>query len=388
MTARTKASLTSLFIVMLFTLIQTACSGQDTITLISTITPTYTPVPTAKQKSTPTSTQAYIASPTSYLIANEMNQQAHNDKATQIAQFHPTLNPTMIATKQAWYVTAVAAQETERAESEQAWSVNATQIAQFPLACEDVNYYLGDISPDGKWLALPCGYKSNQILIVQNKEGIKWILEFKDFLSPDSPDDMMGFLPPKFWSPDGKYLYFSIVLGYDGGGDYCFPSSRGKYGLFRLNLRTGTWSTVIPSTDLFPGYEIEFSPTGRYYAITIEGVTIADLQTEMSTKLDTNGVIQAMSWSPDGKHLAYSEASCNEQSILSSSIYVWDTLTNKSQILFTTSGMKLKPELWADNSTLRIIGEEIIGFDSFYTIYEYDITQDRIMFTGTATPPP
>jgi len=199
----------------------------------------------------------------------------------------------------------------------------------------------------------------------------------------------MGGLYPKFWSPDGEYLYFTSGIGYDGGGDDCFPSSRGHYGLFRINLKTGSWTTLIPPTDSFPGYGIEFSLTGRRYAATIDGVMMTDLNNGDVATINVSGIVEGLSWSPDGVHLAYSVASCGEQSVQSSSVYVRDALTNQTQMLFVaTDGTLLKPEAWIDNSTLRIEGGKRVDLDMLYTVYLYDITQNSLLFTNTATPSP
>ena len=293
-----------------------------------------------------------------------------------------TLNPTQQA-EQVIY-------QTETAESQRKQQIqddNATKVAQFPVACD--GKHSGNISPNERWLATSCGSKSDQTLIVQNREGAKWVLDFKDFLSPNSPAGVPGALIPKFWSPDGEYLYFISTLGYSGGGNDCFPwYDRGQYGLFRLNLKMGSWTTIIPATDSFPGYGIEFSPTGRRFAATINGVMITDLNTSEVTKIDVPGVVQGLSWSPDGIHLAYSAASCGEQLLQSSSAYIWDALTNQAQKLIATDEMLLRPELWSDNSTLRIEGEKYVSPHNLYTIYVYDISQDDLVFTGTATPYP
>jgi WD40 repeat protein len=335
-------------------------------------TPIKTPEPLERTTNTPESIEPAV--PTS----------------RRIALASPTYTPTPNSTQQTWYATAMAVQETERSESQRSWDEKETQVAQFSVDCEHLSTYDSSISPDGKWFAASCDYKRDQTLIVQNEEGTKWIVKFEDFLNADTPTNIMGALYPKFWSPEGEYLYFTVGLGYDGGGNYCFPSpgDYGNYGLFRLNLKTGLSSTHISSTDLFPGYEIEFSPTGRRYAVTMNGVMIMDLQTGNQTKIETNGVIETLKWSPDGKYLAYSVANCDEERVISSSVFVWDMLTNELLNLFNTDGMILKPELWSDNSTLRIIGEEISDLKSFYTIYEYDIVQESIIYTGTATPSP
>jgi Tol biopolymer transport system component len=295
----------------------------------------------------------------------------------------------MDPTKQVWYSTAIVVHETERAEylavHQQTQSVEATQVAQFPVPCGNKNSK--SVSPDGKWLATSCGYKSDQTLVVQNKDGTRWVLVFGDFVSPDSPEGISGGLSPKFWSADGNYLYFSIGLGYSGGGDDCFPDTIGEYGLFRLNLRTGTWTTPIPSTDAFPGYDIKFSPTGRRYAADIDGVTIVDLKTGEVTQLDIPNAMDLI-WSPDGQYLAFSGAICGEERVESSSVYVWDALTDQTQLLYTTENILLKPESWADSLTLRIRGEERIDLDTLYTIYVFDILSKSLLLTGTATPYP
>jgi Tol biopolymer transport system component len=270
--------------------------------------------------------------------------------------------------------------------TQQARYIEATQVAQFSDGCEDVDYSVNDISPDGKWLASSCGNQRDQTLVVQNKEGTNWVLNFKDFVHPDSflDADPRGVLFSEFWSPDGEYLYFAPVLGYEGGGNDCFPGI-GLYGLFRLDLRTGSWVTLIPATHVFPGYEIDFAPTGRRYATDMNGVTITDLKTGRVTQIDVDGVID-LSWSPDGTRLAYSVATCGEQVVESSAAYVWDASTNQSQVLLTTNETVLRPEAWVDNTTLRVTGEEWIGGDLLYTVYIYDLVQQGLAFTGTATP--
>lgn len=290
-----------------------------------------------------------------------------------------TLDPTQQARRSIY--------QTETADAklrEQLWNEKMTQVAQFPNVCDFSSF--DSISPDGDWIALYCD--KDQTMIVQNKQGAKWVLNFTDFLSPDSPEGMWGVLYPEFWSAEGQYLYFTIGLGYSGGGDDCFPvSARGDYGLFRLNIKTGVWVTMIPSTDAFPGYGIEFSPTGRRYAATINGMMITDLNTGEVINIDVSGVIQGFSWSPDGTHLAYSVASCGEDfSVESSSAYVWDALTDQTQTLVSTNEMVLRNVSWSNNWTIRVEGEKYISTNTLYTIYVYDISQGNLVFTGTATP--
>lgn len=298
-----------------------------------------------------------------------------------------TLTSTLNPTQQTWLSTAITIQRTENAVTQQAIEAKSTTIAEFPIInCSESSFY-SEISPDGEWIASSCGYKRNQTLILQNKEGIEWILEFKDFLPPSFSEGGSGSLHAVFWDTEGKYLYFTTSLGWSGGGDLCFPGY-GTNGLFRLNLKTGSWITLINPPEYFPGDEIKFSPTGRRYATNVSGIIITDINTGEVTQIDAFGVIE-FNWSPDGTNLAYSVASCNEEGfVVSSSLYIWNALTTQSRLILTTEEILLSPSSWENNSTLRITGEKLIDYNYLYTIYLYDITQETVVFTGTATPQP
>lgn len=242
------------------------------------------------------------------------------------------------------------------------------------------------ISPNGEWFAISCGYKRNQSLVVQNLEGTKWVFHLANFLNPDL-QGIMGNFTPLAWSDDGRFLYFTKNLGYDGGGNQCFPGY-GVYGLYRLHLKSGTLVTLIQSKDdWFPGDEIRFSPTNEYYAVDIDGIKITNLESGKEFKIDVSGVME-MSWSPDGKFLAFSVATCGENLVESSSIFVWDSSTNQTQVLLSTKEMLLRPQSWIDNSKLRFEGEKWVGLNNEYTIFEYNLIENEMMLSGTATPYP
>lgn len=242
------------------------------------------------------------------------------------------------------------------------------------------------ISSDGKWVSISCGYKRNQTLIVQNQNGVKWIFKFTDFIDP-SLEGGMGRFTPLAWSPDNRFLYFSKVMGYSGGGNQCFPGG-GDYGLYRLHLETGDLVTFISSDGQdFPGDKVRFSPTNEYYAVNRDGITIRNIMSGKETKIDVSDVME-MNWSPDGKFLAFSVANCGETLVESSSIFVWNSSTNQTQTLFSSKEMLLRPKLWIDNEKLRFEGETWIGGNDKYTIFEYNLTESKMMFSGTATPYP
>lgn len=288
-----------------------------------------------------------------------------------------TLNPT----QQIWLSTAIVIKETQRAVDEQAREKTGDEIDQFPLACGDS--YDFNLSPDARWLATSCGDRYDSFLVVQNKEGIRWILEFEDFLHPSFSEGTPGGLWVVFWDFEGEYLYFTASVGWSGGGDFCF-SGGGALGLFRLNLKTGSWTELIDRTDRFPGDKIRFSSTGRRYAVDINGITITDLQTGEVVQINVSRVM-GLIWSPDGTKLAYSTARCNAEGfVIDSSLYIWDALKNESRFILKTEKALLYPDSWDNISRLRISSEEYIPEikKTIYTLYEYDITRDELIFIG------
>jgi hypothetical protein len=95
-----------------------------------------------------------------------------------------------------------------------------------------------------------------------------------------------------------------------------------------------------------------------------------------------------MSWSPDGRFLAFSIASCGEDFVELSSIFVWDSSTKQTQVLFSSEEMLLVPQAWISNSVLEFEGEKWVDNDYLYTIFEYDLEDGKVIFSGTATPRP
>lgn len=221
---------------------------------------------------------------------------------------------------------------------------------------------------------------------MQNQDGVKWVFDYIDFIDP-SLEGALGGFTPLAWSPDNRFFYFSKVIGYSGGGNQCFPGG-GDYGLYRLHLKTGSIVTLVSSDGLdFPGDKIRFSPTNEYYAVNRDGVTIANTISGKETKIAVSGVME-MIWSPDGIFLAFSVASCGETLVESSSVFVWNSSTNQTKVLLSTKDMLLRPQLWIDNSRLRFEGERWVGNNNAYTIFEYNLIENEMIFSGTATPRP
>jgi hypothetical protein len=248
--------------------------------------------------------------------------------------------------------------------------------------------FLSSRSSSENWAAINCNNGDDIKLIVLGHEGQQWSLDLKSFLYPSYPGWPEAILSPIIWDADEKFLYFSTSLGYSGGGNECF-SGGGTYGLFQLDLFTGSVSTLLPPTDKFPGYRVVFSPNATYFAANKDGVTISNLETNESTVIDVSAVM-GLSWSPNGRFLTFTTAQCGVEYVESSSVYVWDANTNQTYLLFSQDGMVLRPSSWTTNSVIRIEGETWLrdSNGSAYTIFEYDIAQGELIYSATATPRP
>jgi hypothetical protein len=340
-------------------LAQAACDSQAT--LVPTISITHTKTAKPIKTRIPTSTPTITAS--------------------------STPSPTRDATQQTWYNTAIAVQTQEQVAQNQAWIMRETQRAPFPTQCT-VRFY-EDFSPNGEWYATNCmvDLDSGEMLLVQNKKGTRWILHPEDFLNPEDPDYSTSVPFPIFWSPDGSYLYFVLALGGDRGGDVCFArENETEDSLFRLKLSTGDWVKIDQMTAGSNGVDYEFSPTGRRYASTINGVTITDLKTGKTNTITTSGTVVNMVWSPDGLILAYSVDDCNFEKINASSLYIWNAGTDQTQTIDNMEGSLLIPVSWADNSTVRVIGGKFINDNWSDTIYTYSVEPVKMLSEETATP--
>lgn len=265
----------------------------------------------------------------------------------------------------------------------------------FEALCDefDSDYRKGaSISPDENWTAISCGYKENQIMLVLNNQEIRWLLDYQDFIRPDFAD-LTGALRPIVWSSDGRFLYFTKELGWDGGGNQCFVFGN-MYGLYRLHLQTGTVVTMFPTDDQFSGDQISFSPNTEYYAIEYYAnhahrLRIANtLSGEVEVMTINASNVMSMIWSPDSRYLAYSVASCGEQLVEDSSLYVWDSDTRQSLMLYSVEDMLLADISWVNNTTIRFKGEVWDGSDVLITYFEYDLVRDGLTFSATATPRP
>jgi len=176
--------------------------------------------------------------------------------------------------------------------TEQADNAQATRIAEFSVNCDSHNQDKF-ISPNENWLAIHCIRKLNPTLEIVNREGKRWVLQLKDYVSKkyvhDEGAGMGGFHPEK-WTNDGEYLYFSSAL-YSSGGYVCFYDLTAQ-GLYRIKLNDGTVSAILPAEGASSDYTVSFSPTDRRLAYQGNGdLIIRDLQTSNEFTIGVEGTV-------------------------------------------------------------------------------------------------
>lgn len=267
---------------------------------------------------------------------------------------------------------------TQTALTVQAVDLTATQIASFPVKCDENNPFYSMQSSDGNWLAIQCSDKSSEGLEVISKEGKRWVLTFTKFLSVDFMRDgnaVLGGLYPEHWTSDGKYLYFSTRLNISGGGP-CFYGWNID-GLFRINVDDGSVTTTlerIPSSDAF--YDIAFSSDGYRFAYeyNYNHLAIVDLRTGEEFAVESGeDNVGNLSWSPDGSQLAY--AKCHETidqtMVEKSSIIVYSPETRTSKKILEVKQTLLRIESQNGDQVLKISKNDFQANRTDYLFFDW-----------------
>lgn len=269
-----------------------------------------------------------------------------------------------------------------------AQSARQTAIAQYPSICE-VSYGR-EFSPNKLWMAEFCDSESDKspILTISNKEtGELWKLVYQDYIQ-NTEISPFGGLAVAYWSNDGQYAYFASFTGGDGGECFVGFLDSGS-GLFRLDLQTGSITTVLPPSDNFAWYGFSFSPTDRrlVYGARSRDLKILDITTGQVTKLfSVKDFSQSGDYvlSPDGLMFSYSTVLWNNMyERVAYSLRLVDAQTGSERILLESPDNCFATRSWSDNNVLTIE-----RYDKNYdqTLVEYDLNLNKIVSEATAMP--
>jgi hypothetical protein len=276
-----------------------------------------------------------------------------------------------------------------------AQSVGTTQtaeqilIAQYPRICDSAQA-APEFSPNGLWLEELCYSDADQspVLTFSNKDTqILWKLVYRDYIQSNDifPE---GGLAVIHWTSDGQYAYFASYHLGDGGECFIGFLDSGS-GLFRLNLQTGSTTTIRPLRDNFNWYKFSFSATDRrlVYGAHSQDLKLLDITTGQVTELfpasdfDQSGDFV---WSPDGLKFVYStvlDISSGES--VNCALRLVDAQSGGERILLESPDNCFAARSWSENNILTIE-----RYDKNYerTLVEYDLNSNTIISEATATP--
>jgi hypothetical protein len=267
-----------------------------------------------------------------------------------------------------------------------------TLVAPYPRICTDP-FTQREFSPDGLWMTELCPGEEDDSLImtISNRETHKlWKLVYRDYTERSGVFGDEGFQVVN-WSNDDTYAYISVFFHGDGG--VCFtgmrPEQYGK-GLLRLDLQTGSVTTMLPLKDE-GGYGFSFSPTGRrlVYETYLPGLRILDMQT--GQLIDANSARQFdvggnYVWSPDGLQFVYSNVEYTDQWDLANySLRLVDGKTGEEQAVLESAQNCFAGKNWKDD---HVIVVERFDPDDKVTVIEYDLNLKQVLSESTATPAP
>jgi len=262
-------------------------------------------------------------------------------------------------------------------------------MSQYPRICDSA-YALPKYSPNELWMEELCYSDADQdtILTISNKDTqVIWKLAYKDYIQAANafPD---GGLAVIHWTSDGRYAYFASYHSGDGGECFVGFLDSGS-GLFRLDLQTGSTTTLLPLSDNYAWYGFSFSPTDRrlVYGARSRDLKVLDITTGQVNNLSSAKDFSQSGdyvWSSDGFNFLYSTVLYNEISEpISYSLRLVNAQTGGEQILLESPDRCFAARSWSDNNILTI---ESYDKDYNQTLVEYDLNLNKIISGATATP--
>ncbi len=228
-------------------------------------------------------------------------------------------------------------------------------------------------SPDGKYLAFtistnPGGSSTSPVQTSTAQVGV-WdaLTKAKVSLSTSTyPGSSYANININ-WSPDGKYLAFTTSTNPGGSSTSTAQTS---------TVQVWVWDAITKakvslSTSTYPGsfyanININWSPDGKYLAFTIstysggsstspvqtstvqvgvwDALTKAKVSLSTSTSTGSSSADVNIYWSPDGKYLAFTTStysgglSTSPVQTSTAQVWVWDAITKAKVSIYTSTG--------------------------------------------------
>jgi dipeptidyl aminopeptidase/acylaminoacyl peptidase len=159
---------------------------------------------------------------------------------------------------------------------------------------------------------------------------------------------------PKFWSPDGKYIYLTSLHGQDGSTKFFGNVFIDGKGVFRFDTETGKLDEIVP--EILAGYyAFSFSPDGKQLAYTNQTETpvtikLRNLDTQKEQILLTTETevleIGSFGWSPQKNKLIFTTLEIVEDNKRIYSISVLDLNSLKVQKIIKNFDEYLNFKTW------------------------------------------
>jgi Tol biopolymer transport system component len=238
------------------------------------------------------------------------------------------------------------------------WEAIATQMEELP----DSETWT-ESSPDGKWTAdgrtkTETGIIVDeqeqyyaQLTVVSADQSVEWVLV--EEISPFG----LGYTSPEqvYWSPEGRYLYYTNRPHVDGCGLFVTASD-----LWRVDLADGTVSQILPSG----AQSYAFSPDGSQVAYITWSSPAELVLHDLTTGSERRGTLDfedagAMVWSPEGTWIALTGANNPCQPEWRQAIVLVNASDLSQRTLVPPDERLLKTSAWQE--TGKILLEDLEG---------------------------
>lgn len=210
------------------------------------------------------------------------------------------------------------------------------------------------LSPDGTKRIQSLDWNNYEVLTADGK--ILWSISYENKLGAFEP----GW-HPFYWSPDGKYIYFTCYHGPDDGSTKFFGNAL-KDGdcIYRFDVDTGELVELIP--EIKPGYyAFAISPDGSQLVYANQTETSVKIKLLDVNNFDERVLLTAdekilemgsFGWSPKLDKIIFTTLEIPEDEKRAYSIFMLDLKSLKTQVLISDVNEWLGLESWDEQGRI------------------------------------